>query len=56
MNKIITLLMSMMVGVSMFATSPTMLPQKEHVLNTKPMATMSQLKDVQKKSGLSSIA
>ena len=49
MNKIITLLMSMMVGVSMFATSPTMLPQKEHVLNTKPMATMSQLKDVQKK-------
>ena len=33
----------------MFATSPTMLPQKEHVLNTKPMATMSQLKDVQKK-------
>ena len=49
MNKIITLLMSMMVGAGMFATSPTMLPQKEHVLNTKPMATMSQLKDVQKK-------
>ena len=49
MNKIITLLMAMMVGAGMFATSPTMLPQKEHVLNTKPMATMSQLKDVQKK-------
>ena len=49
MKKIITLLMAMMVGAGMFATSPTMLPQKEHVLNTKPMATMSQLKDVQKK-------
>ena len=49
MKKIITLLMAMMVGAGMFATSPTMLPQKEHVLNTKPMATMSPLKDVQKK-------
>ena len=49
MKKIFTLLMAMMVGAGMFATSPTMLPQKEQVLNTKPTAAMSQLTDVQKK-------
>lgn len=49
MNKIITLLMSMMVGASMFATSPMKLPQKEQVQNTKSTAAMSQLTDVQKK-------
>jgi hypothetical protein len=55
MNKIITLLKSMMVGASMFATSPMKLPQKEQVQNTKSTAAMSQLTDVQKKSGLSII-
>ena len=49
MKKIFTLLMAMMVGAGMFATSPTMLPQKKQALNTKPTAAMSQLTDVQKK-------
>ena len=49
MKKIITLLMAMMVGAGMFATSPTKLPQKEQVLHSKSTAAMSQLTDVQKK-------
>lgn len=49
MKKILTLFMALVVVASMFATAPIKLPKKEHVLNIKPMATMSQLKDVQKK-------
>ena len=49
MKKIFTLFMVLMVGTSMFAISPTKLPQKEQVLSTKPMATMHQLQEMQKK-------
>lgn len=49
MKKIFTIFMVLMVGASIFASSPMKLPKKEQVLNTKPMATMSQLTDVQKK-------
>lgn len=49
MKKIFTLLMVLMVGASMFAASPMTLPQKEQVLSTKPMATMHQLQELQKK-------
>ena len=49
MKKIFTIFMVLMVGASILASSPMKLPKKEQVLNTKPMATMSQLTDVQKK-------
>ena len=49
MKKIFTLFMVLMVGTSMFAISPTKLPQKEQVLSTKSMATMHQLQEMQKK-------